>query len=80
MGEQPRLKPLHSDTSLRGVKLAVFRKLPSAALKESLSPGHEHSLKTRLDGTMLDGHHRVHILRERGESVDEMPREVIERT
>jgi hypothetical protein len=77
MGEIPPLKPLHSD--LIRSKLAVFEKLSSEALKESLTPGNEHSLKTRCDGTMLDGHHRVHVLRERGENVEALPREVIDR-
>jgi len=56
MGEGPPLKPLHSDAALSHAKLAVFEKLSSDKLKESLAPGNEHSLKTRPDGTMLDGH------------------------
>jgi hypothetical protein len=79
MGEDPPLKPLHSDAALSHAKLAVFEKLSSGKLKESLAPGNEHSLKTRPDGTMLDGHHRVHVLRVRGENVNALPREVIER-
>ncbi len=39
----------------------------------------EHCLKTRPEGTMLDGHHRIEILRQRGENVNALPREVIER-
>jgi hypothetical protein len=77
MGELPPLKPLHLE--LIRSKLAVFEKLSSEALTESLAPGNEHSLKTRPDGTMLDGHHRVHVLRERGENVDALPRELIEK-
>ncbi len=77
MSERPPLKPLHAE--LVRSKLAVFEKLSSDVLKKSLAPGNEHSLKTRPDGTMLDGHHRVHVLRERGEDVDALPREVIER-
>lgn len=77
MSERPPLKPLH--TELIRSKLAVFEQLSSDMLKQSLAPGNEHSLKTRPDGTMLDGHHRVHVLRERGEDVDALPREVIER-
>ena len=77
MSGRPPLKPLHAE--LVGSKLAVFEKLSSDVLKKSLAPGNEHSLKTRPDGTMLDGHHRVHVLRERGEDVDALPREVIER-
>ena len=69
----------NSDAALNHVKLAVCEKLSSEQLKESLAPGHGHSLKTRLDGTMLDGHHRIHVLEERGENVNALPREVIER-
>jgi hypothetical protein len=35
------------------------------------------ALKTRTDGTMLDGHHRIAVLRARGFAVDALPREVI---
>ncbi len=77
MGELPPLKPLHLDTSLSRPKLAILEKFSSDWLKTSLLPGSEHGLKTRPDGTMLDGHHRVHLLRERGENVDALPREVL---
>lgn len=80
VGEDPALKPLHSDASLSRAKLAVFEKLSSEKLKESLAPGNEHSLKTRPDGTMLDGHHRVRVLSARGENVDALPRDVIDRS
>jgi hypothetical protein len=32
-------------------------------------------LKTRSDGTILDGHHRIAILPERGEDIHQLPRE-----
>lgn len=75
---QPPLKPLHPDTLLSPAKLAMFEKVPTERLKQSLASGQEHCLKTRPDGTLLDGHHRVHILRRRGENVDALPREVLE--
>jgi protein tyrosine phosphatase (PTP) superfamily phosphohydrolase (DUF442 family) len=56
-------------------KLAVFEKLSSGAIKFSLAPGQVHCLKVRPDGTMLDGHHRVHVLKMRGENIDDLPRE-----
>ncbi len=74
---QPPLKPLH--TSLIPLKVQVFEQLSTEALKESLAPGHVHCLKTRADRTILDGHRRVHVLRSRGENVDSLPREIIER-
>jgi hypothetical protein len=77
MSDQPPLKPLHS--SLIALKLQVFEKLTTEELMKSLLPGQEHCLKARDDGTILDGHHRVHVLRSRGENVDELPREVLDR-
>lgn len=76
VNQQP-LKPLHADSSLIQGKLAQFRKLSTDELIESLAPGLPGALKARPDGTMLDGHHRVMILRERGVEVDALPREII---
>jgi hypothetical protein len=70
-------QPLHPDSSLSEAKLEQFRKLPTRALIESLEPGQAGALKTRPDGTMLDGHHRVKVLRERGVDVNSLPREII---
>jgi hypothetical protein len=75
----PPLKPLHSDESLLPLKLADYGRRTTAELIDSLRPGKEHSLKTRPDGTILDGHHRVRILRDRGINVDDLPRENIEK-
>ena len=72
------LKPLHSD--LIKSKLDVFNRMSTDDLKKSLAPGQPNSLKARPDGTLLDGHHRVHILRTRGEDVDSLPREVVPKT
>ena len=77
MNDLPPLKPLHPESSLSPAKLAGLERLSTRRLKASLLPGQEHCLKARPDGTMLDGHHRIHILRARGESVDDLPREVI---
>lgn len=78
MSDQPPLKPLH--TSLILLKLQIFEKLTTEELKKSLCPGREHCLKAREDGTILDGHHRVYVLRSRGEDVDVLPREVVPRS
>jgi hypothetical protein len=61
------------------VKLEVFRRLSSDAIKLALHPGQPGSLKAREDGTVLDGHHRLSVLLERGENIDELPREIIEK-
>lgn len=70
------LIPLHSEALLSQVKLNKFRGIETRLLVESLRSGQPGSLKTRPDGTMLDGHHRIAVLRERAFAVDELPREV----
>lgn len=66
----PPLKPLHPETSLNAAKLAKYDLLSTEVLLESLALGKQGCLKTRRDGTILDGHHRIHILRVRGIDVD----------
>jgi hypothetical protein len=46
-------------------------------LIESLRPGQRAALKARADGTVLEGHHRLAVLRERGVDIDTLPREVV---
>jgi hypothetical protein len=75
----PPLKPLHADESFSLPKLERFGKLSTEELVDSLRPGKPGSLKTRPDGTLIDGHHRVKLLRDRGVDVDALPREVIQR-
>lgn len=72
------LKPLHS--TLIQSKLDVFHKMSTDDLKKTLAPGQPNSLTARPDGTILDGHHRVHVLGSRGEDVDSLPRDVIRKT
>ena len=75
----PNLKFLHSQSTLNQVKLERFRRLSTEALRSSLAPGQQGSLKIRHDGTVLDGHHRLSVLAERGENIDRLPREIIEK-
>jgi hypothetical protein len=77
--EPPRLKFLHSESTLNRFKLDLFRRLTTGELKFSLAPGQLGSLKAREDGTALDGHHRLFILAERGEDIDQLPREIMEK-
>ena len=76
---QPPLKFLHSESSLIELKLEYFRKISSEDLLESLKPENTGALKTKADGTIMDGHHRITILRERGIDVEKLPREIWER-
>lgn len=74
----PPLKSLHADSYLKADKLAKIAKLSTEEICASLRAG-DHCLKTRPDGTILDGHHRVYVLRERGMDVDKLPREEIKK-
>ena len=74
---QPPLRLLHSEASLSRGKLDQFRRVSTVELIESLEPGRPGALKARPDGVVLDGHHRIVVLRERGVGVDALPREVV---
>jgi len=76
--EEPSLRFLHSADNLNRVKLELFRRISTGDLKFSLAPGQPGSLKARSDGTVLDGHHRLMVLLQRGENIDLLPREIIE--
>jgi hypothetical protein len=69
-----KLPPLHHTSLLNRAKLNQYARLTTAELVQSLAPGKPGSLKVREDGTILDGHHRIEIPRERGFDVDELPR------
>jgi ParB-like chromosome segregation protein Spo0J len=73
----PPLKPLHPDSSLSRAKLENYGKASTQQLINSLKPGQAGALKVRPDGTLVDGHHRIKILRDRGVDVDSLPREII---
>lgn len=75
--KQPPLKSLHPDASLSPPKLEEFRKLSNEQLIDSLKVGQANSLKARPDGTLIEGHHRIKVLRERGVDVDSLPREIV---
>jgi hypothetical protein len=77
LGKVP-LRPLHADGSLSQPKVFTFRKLSTSELIRSLYPGEPGALKVKEDGTIMDGHHRVFVLRERGVDVDSLPRETWE--
>jgi len=76
---QPKLQFLHTGNLLNAVKLSLFRRFSTDDIKASLRPGEPGCLKTRPDGTVLDGHHRLSVLMQRGENVDRLPREIMER-
>jgi ParB-like chromosome segregation protein Spo0J len=73
----PPLKPVLLETSLVPSKLAQFEQLSTEVIVNSLTPGQSHCLKTRPGGTIIDGHHRIHVLRKRGIDVDSLAREIL---
>ena len=73
----PPLRSLHPIESLVELKLSAFDRLSTDILLKSLIPGQRDCLKARPDGTIIDGHHRIHILRKREIDVDALPREII---
>ena len=75
--KHPPLKSLHAEASLNFVKLETFPKLSAEVIVDSLKPGQACSLKARADGTIIEGNHRIRVLRERGIDVDSLPREII---
>jgi ParB-like chromosome segregation protein Spo0J len=76
--DQPPLKQLHPESSLSRPKLILYAKLTNEEIIESLKSGQLGSLKARRDGTIIDGHHRIKVLQDRGIGVDSLPRELVE--
>jgi hypothetical protein len=62
---------------LSPAKLTEYGKLSTQTLIDSLKPGQKGALKVRPDGTIVDGHHRIKILRDRGVDADFLPREIV---
>jgi hypothetical protein len=59
----PPLKPIHG---LDQKVLDFWNKISTAEIIESLKPGNPESLKAWPDGRILNGHHRLQILKDRG--------------
>ena len=67
------LKPLHK--TLDQNTLQYFRGKSTEELLEALKPGSREALRVKPDGTIMNGNHRIQVLRERGVDVDSLPRE-----
>jgi hypothetical protein len=63
--------------SLSRPKLMLLERLTTEHILVTLMPGHKNCLKARTDGTVLDGHHRIHVLRLRVVDVNTLPREIV---
>jgi hypothetical protein len=75
--QQPPLQALHPEGSLSHAKLLQYSKLSTQDLIDSLQPGQPGALKVRPNGTVVDGHHRLKILYDRGIDIDALPREIL---
>jgi len=73
----PPLKLLHPEDCLIPLKLQQRDGLSTDVLVRSLAPGQRECLKTRQDDTIIDGNHRIYVLRKRSVDVDALPREII---
>lgn len=71
---EPCVRFLHS---VDPKKLEAFGRKTTEELLDSLLPGQREALRARPDGTVLNGHHRLTVLKERGVDIDALPREVI---
>jgi ParB-like chromosome segregation protein Spo0J len=77
--KRPPLQALHPEGSLSHAKLLQYSKLSTQELIDSLQPGQPGALKVRPDGTVIDGHHRLKILYDRGIDIDALPRDILPR-
>jgi hypothetical protein len=76
---EPCLRMLHPTSSLSPSKLSAIRRRSTTEIIASLAPGKAEALKTHLDGTVVDGHHRLTVLCERGFNINTLPREIVPR-
>jgi ParB-like chromosome segregation protein Spo0J len=75
--KQPPLQALHPEGSLSHAKLLQYNNLSTQERIDSLQPGQPGALKVRPDGTVIDGHHRLKILYDRGIDIDALPRDIL---
>lgn len=66
----PKRTPLHPPSSLSKAKLQAMRKSSTERILKSLEPGQPNALKVRKDGVIMEGHHRIVVLQERGIDID----------
>jgi hypothetical protein len=70
------LRSLHPESSLSLAKIAQYSKLSNQELIDPLKLGQPGAPKVRPDGTVVGGHHRIKILRDRGIDIEVLPREI----
>ena len=77
----PPLRRIHSDRTLETgssrIALEYWRQQPTAAIVQSLQPGHIEALQVKPNGRIMNGNTRIKVLEERGSDINSLPREVI---
>jgi hypothetical protein len=77
----PSLRRIHSDGTLEigssRIALEYWRQQPTAAIVQSLQPGHIEALQVKPDGRIMNGNTRIKVLEERGFDINSLPREVL---
>jgi RHS repeat-associated protein len=72
------LKLLHTEGAMSNATLQFFRNMDTKLIVESLNPSpilkNIEPLITKMDGTVMQGNHRIQVLMERGFDVDLLPR------
>ena len=68
------LKYQHRPETLVRSKLKALRVLTTEQIVASLKPGAANPLTVKADGTIMEGNHRIFVLRERDVEVDTLPR------
>jgi RHS repeat-associated protein len=73
----PSLKGFHSEEAMKGNKSSkeFWNKKSTDEIINSLKPDQKEPLKAKPDGTIMDGHSRIEVLRDRGVDVDSLPRQ-----
>jgi RHS repeat-associated protein len=72
----PPLRTIHK-MSLKQSSLSFWRGKSTAEIVDSLKPGVKEPLIVKPDGRVMQGNHRIEVLRERGFDVDSLPREIL---
>jgi len=78
MGKPP-LQLIHTDAVyLSGpgkLSLNYWRTRTTKEIEDSLRPGRPEALRVKPDGRVMNGNTRLKVLLERGEDIDQLPRE-----
>jgi hypothetical protein len=69
------LKILHTDAAMSKATVEYFRKMDTDSIVKSLAPfrGNDEVLTVKIDGTVVQGNHRIQELMSHGYDVSSLP-------